>query len=149
MKLTLLQMMKVVAGFAFATAYVLPLVRLVEAKIASWPSMLVVGAIGVPLVFALTAIVLGRNGPAKDWLVRFLYMTSVGVGVSCVGSALAMSLWIWVQHGMPADFDTLAQLAVIGLLLIAFGLMFIWLMRVLVSTRRDITVLFRAGHRAE
>ena len=68
MKLTLLQMMKVVAGFAFATAYILPLERLAEARIATWSTMLVVGAIGVPLVFALLpSFWPGRVPPNLGW----------------------------------------------------------------------------------
>ncbi len=149
MKLTLLQMMKVVAGFAFAFAYVLPLENLAEARIATWTTMLVVGAIGVPLVFALATIVLARNGPAKIWLVRLFCMTSVGVVVSCGGFALAIALSNWVQRSMPADFGTLAQLAVLGLPLIAMGTLFIWLLRGLVSARRDIRALFQADCRSE
>jgi cytochrome bd-type quinol oxidase subunit 2 len=53
MSLTLLQMMKLVAAFAFASAYVLPLVRLAEAGIATWLAMVMVGAIGIPLVLGL------------------------------------------------------------------------------------------------
>ena len=76
MRLTLLQMMKLVVGFAFASAYVLPFVRLAEAGIATWSAMLSVGAIGIPLVFALTTAVLARQGDFKDWLIRLLGMIS-------------------------------------------------------------------------
>ena len=85
----LLQMMKAVVGFALATAYVLPLVRLAEAGIATWTAMLVVGAIGVPLVFALVTTVLGRKGPFKDWLIRVLCTISLGVALGVVVSSFA------------------------------------------------------------
>jgi hypothetical protein len=84
MRMTLLQIMKLVAGCALASAYVLPLVRLVEAGIATWSTMLAVAAIGIPLVFALVTIVLARKGPLKVWLIRVLSMTSVGVALGIV-----------------------------------------------------------------
>src|SRR4051812_49203193 len=79
MRLTLLQMMKLVAAFAFASAYVLPLVRFAEARVATWSAMLIVGAIGIPLVFALSTVVLARKGALKNWLIRVLCLTSIGV----------------------------------------------------------------------
>ena len=125
MRLTLLQTMKLVAGCALASAYVLPLVRLAEAGIASWSAMLVVGAISVPLVFALTTIFLAKKGPFKDWLIRVLSMTSIGIALGFVAHALATNLATWIQRGVPFDLHSLASLAVLGLPVIILGLIFI------------------------
>ncbi len=135
MRLTLLQMMKLVVGCALASAYVLPLVRLAEAGIASWSAMLVVGAISVPLVFALTTIVLARKGPFKDWLIRLLCMSSVGVAFGVMGDALASTLSAWIRRGVPADLRSLASLTLLGVPLIVFGLIFTFLIWGLVFTR--------------
>jgi hypothetical protein len=129
MRLTLLQMMKLVVGCALALAYVLPLVRLAEAGIAPWSAMLAVVAISVPLVFALTTIFLARKGPLKDWLIRLLSMTSVGVALGVVAHALARAVAAWSRRGVPFDLHSLASLAVPGLAVIIFGLIFNRLLR--------------------
>jgi hypothetical protein len=129
MRLTLLQMMKLVVANALASAYALPLVRLAEAGIADWSAMLVVGAIGVPLVFALATVVLARRGPLKDRLIRVLCTTSVGVALGVVAQAFARAASAWIRRGIPADFRSLASLAVLGFPLIVFGLIFRRLLR--------------------
>ena len=120
-------------GFALATAYVLPLVRLAEAGIATWTAMLVVGAIGVPLVFALVTIFLGRTGPLKDWLIRVLCTTSVGVAFGVVVSSFATAAATWIRRGPPSDLRSLAPVAVLGLPVILFGLILTRLLRGTVS----------------
>jgi hypothetical protein len=128
MRLTLLPMMKLVAGFAFASAYVLPFVRLAEAGIATWSAMLSVAAIGIPLVFALTTAVLARPGDFKDWLLRLLGMVSVGValGVSAYGLFTAVS--VWIRRGAPTDPHSLAVMLVLHLPVVALGFLFIVLL---------------------
>jgi hypothetical protein len=133
MRPTLLQMMKLVVGCALASAYVLPLVRLAEAGIATWSAMLVVGAIGVPLVLALVTIVLARTGHVKDWLIRVLFLTSVGVALGVVAHAFATAVATWIRRGVPSDFHSLATLAVLGLPAAIFGLIFARLLRGVVS----------------
>lgn len=133
MRLNLLQMMKVVVGFALATAYVLPFVRLAEAGIATWTAMLVVGAIGVPLVFALVTVVLGRTGDLKDWLIRILCTTSVGVAFGVVVSSFATPAATWIRRDPPSDLRSLAPVAVLGLPVILFGLILTRLLRGTVS----------------
>ncbi len=135
MRLTLLQMMKLVVGCALASAYVLPLVRLADAGIATWSAMLVVGAISVPLVFALVTIVLARKGPLKDWLIRILCMASVGVAFGVTAHALAAAVATWIRRGVPSDLRSLEPLAILGLPVIMFGLIFTRLLRGLVSAR--------------
>jgi hypothetical protein len=129
MRLTLLQMMKLVVGCALALAYILPLVRLAEAGIASWSTVLVVGAISIPLVFALVTIFLARTGPLKDWLIRVLSMSSVGVALGVVAHALATAVATWIRCGVPSDLQSLASLAVLGLTVIMLGLIFTRLLR--------------------
>jgi hypothetical protein len=133
MRLTLLQMMKLVVGCALAMAYVLPLVRLAEAGIATWSAMLVVGAIGTPLVFALVTIVLARKGPLKGWLIRVLSMASVGVAFGVMAHGLATAVATWIRRGVPSDLHSLASLAVLGFASTIFGLIFARLLRGMVS----------------
>lgn len=129
MKLTLLQRMKLVVGCALASAYVLPFVRLAEAGIASWSAMLVVAAIGIPLVLALVTIVLARKGPLKDWLIRVQCMTSVGVALGVEVQAFATAANIWIRRGAPSDLHALASLAFLGLAFIILSLIFTRLLR--------------------
>ncbi len=124
MRLTLLQMMKLVVGFAFASAYVLPLVRLAEEGIATWSAMLIVGAIGIPLVFALSTLVLARKGALKNWLIRILSMTSVGIALGVGAHALVTAVAVWIRRGVPFDPHSLAPMAVLGFLVIVLGLVF-------------------------
>jgi hypothetical protein len=141
MRLTLLQIMKLVVGCALATAYVLPFVRLAEAGIATMSAMLLVGTIAVPLVFALVTIVLARKGPLKDWLVQALCMTSVGVALGSMVLGLATASTIWVRRGMPRDLYSLASLGTVGLPAVVFSIIFALLLRRVVTARR---IAFRA-----
>ena len=129
MRLTLLQMMKLVVACALAMAYVRPLVRLAEAGIATWSAMLVVGAISIPLVFALATIVLARKGPLKDWLIRVLCMASAGVALGVMAHVFATTVATWFRRGMPSDLHFLASLAVLGLPVTILGLIFSRLLR--------------------
>jgi hypothetical protein len=54
MRMTLLQVMNLVVGSAIASACMLPFVRCAEAAIMTWPFVLKMGAIIVPLVFIVT-----------------------------------------------------------------------------------------------
>jgi hypothetical protein len=136
MRLNLLQMMKLVVGCALATAYVLPFVRLAEAGIATLSAMLVVGAIAVPLVFALVTIVLARKGPLKVWLVQVLCMTSVGVALGGMVEGIARASTTWVRRGMPIDLHSLESLIVLVLPAVVFSVIFVLLLRRVVSARR-------------
>jgi hypothetical protein len=135
MRLTLLQMMKLVAAFAFASAYVLPLVRLAEAGVATWSAMLIVGAIGIPLVFALSTVVLARKGALKNWLIRVLCLTSVGVALGVGAHAWVTAVVAWIRRGVPSGPDSLAPLAVLGLPVIVLGLIFTRLLPGVASAR--------------
>jgi hypothetical protein len=145
MRLTLLQMMKLVAAFAFASAYVLPLVRLAEAGTATWSAMLIVGAIGIPLVFALSTIVLARKGVLKNWLIRVLSMTSVGVALGVSAHALVTAVAAWIRRGVPPDPHSLAPMAVFGLPVIVLGLIFTHLLQGVASARCRGTPVDRIG----
>jgi hypothetical protein len=134
-RLTILQMMKLVVGCACASAYVLPLVRLAEAGIAPRSTMIVVGAISVPLVFALVTIALARRGPLKDWLIRVLAMTSVGVALGVVAYAFVTAGTTWFRRGVPSDLQSLATLAGLSLPVIVLCLIFTRLLRSVVSAR--------------
>jgi hypothetical protein len=129
MRLTLLQMMKLVAGFACASAYVLPFVRLAEAGIATWSAMLSVGAIGIPLVFALTTAVLARRGEFKDRLIRLLGATSVGVALGVCAYGLFTAVSVWIRRGAPTDPHSLAVMVVLHLPVVALGFLFLVLLR--------------------
>jgi hypothetical protein len=135
MRLTLLQMMKLVVAFAFASAYVLPLVRLAEAGTATWSAMAIVGAIGIPLVFALSTTILARKGALKDWLIRVLSMTSVVVALGVCAHALVAAVTAWIRRGVPSDPHSLAPMAVLGLPVIVLGLIFTHLLKGVASAR--------------
>jgi hypothetical protein len=138
MRLTLLQMMKLVVGCALATAYVLPFVRLAEDGIASWAAMLSVGAIGVPLVLALTARVLAREGPFREWLILVLGMTSVGVAFGVCAYGWYTAVAAWVGRGSPTDLHSLVVVADLGLPVVVLGFIFIRLLpKVARAWRRD------------
>ena len=146
MRVNLLQIMKLVVGCALASAYFLPFVRLAEAGIATWSAMLLMGAIAVPLVFALVTIVLARKGPLKNWLVQVLCMTSVGVALGSMVEEIAKASTTWVRRGMHFDLHSLASLAVLGLPAVMFSIIFAVLLRRVVSARR---IAFRARARAD
>jgi hypothetical protein len=135
MRLNLLQMMKLVVGCALASAYVLPFVRLAEAGIATWSAMVVVGAIGIPLVLALATIFLAGQGLIKNWLIRVLSLTSVGIALGVVAHAFATGVATWIRRGAPSDLHSLASLAFVGVVVIIIGLIFIRLLREVVSAR--------------
>jgi len=122
-------MMKLVFGCALATAYVLPFVRLAEAGIASWSAMFVVGAVGIPLVFALVTIGLARTGRQKNLLIRVLLTTSAGLSLAVMARAFAFAAADWIRRGVPTDLNSLASLAVLGLLVVVAGLVVTRLMR--------------------
>src|SRR4051812_42071253 len=114
MRMTLLQIMKLVVGCAFALAFALPLVRLAEARIASWPAMLAVGAIGIPLVFALATMILAERGALKYRLTRLLCSISVAVAFGVGVNAFAPAAAAWMRRGSPVDLRSLGILAVLG-----------------------------------
>jgi|GEM_PF-4391008 len=100
MRLTLLQMMKVVVACAFASAYCVPFVRLAEVGLADWQTMLIVIAIGIPLIFVLSTIVLARKGTLKDWMIRVLSMTSVVIALGVCLHWWVSTVFAWIRHGM-------------------------------------------------
>src|SRR4051794_40002850 len=129
MRLTLLQIMKIVVACALASAYVLPFVRLAEAGAASWPAMLTVGAISIPLVFALTVVFLAREGKLKGWLIRIFCATSVGAALGVCSYGWYMAAAAWVRRGVPMDLRTLTVMTVIGLPVLALGVLLFLLVR--------------------
>jgi hypothetical protein len=88
-----------------------------------------VATISVPLVLALVAVLLARQGSLKGWLIRSLLMTSVGAALVVVAHALVAAVSIWVQRGMPSDLRSLASLVVLGIPGSALGLIFGTLLR--------------------
>lgn len=136
MRLTLLQMMKLVLACAFAMAYVLPLIRLAEAGIASWPAMLAVAAVGVPLVFALATILLARDGRLKRLLIRILLLSSVGVALGVETNWFVRALSVWFARGLPLDLRTLSPLVAVGCFEIVLGLVVNRLLRGVMSNAR-------------
>ncbi len=88
--LTLLQMMKLVVFAAVASLCLVPMVRLAEVGAVSWPFAVLMGAVAIPMVLAIVAFPLIKRGPLKDWLIRALLMTSVGV---ILLAAIYLILW--------------------------------------------------------
>jgi hypothetical protein len=123
-KLTLRQMMKLVAFGAVASLCLAPGVRLAEGGAGRWSFVLLVEAVVIPLVLALVAFPLVRKGPLKDWLIRALLIVSVGVAL-----AWAVVLLVWVinfhaSRRVPLDYPFVSGIvAVIIVLGSALGIL--------------------------
>jgi cytochrome bd-type quinol oxidase subunit 2 len=98
-KLTLLQMMKLVVFAAAASLCMAPMARLAEAGVVPWPFVLMGEGVGIPLVLALVAFPLVREGPNKDWLIRALLFTSVCMGLGIAIYPLFFPSSIWSSSG--------------------------------------------------
>jgi hypothetical protein len=140
MRMSLLQLIKIVIGSAFATAYIIPLIRLAEAEVATWPAMIVVAAIGVPLVLALSAILLARRGHFRDALILVLSMTSVGVILTVGIEAFCRAIILWFRRGMPSDIYLMAHLAVLGFPVVVSILILSLLFRKLISRKESLSI---------
>jgi len=106
LKLTLRQSMKLVVFGAVASLILAPMVRLAETGAVTWPFVFLLESMAIPLALALVMFPLVRQGPLKDWLIRALLLTSVGVGL---GAAIYSLVWaskgprslnIWATSGM-------------------------------------------------
>jgi len=116
-KLTLRQMMKLVAFGAVASLCLAPGIRLAEAGAGRWPFVLLLEAVAIPLVLALVAFPLVRKGPLKDWLIRALLTVSVGFAL---GWAVALLAWVVNFHATrrtPVDYPFLSGIGVVILVL--------------------------------
>jgi hypothetical protein len=125
-RLTLRQMMKLVAFGAVASACLAPALRLVEGGVGHWTFFLLMEAVVIPLALALVAFPLVRKGLLKDWLIRALLMCSVGVAL---GWAVAMLVWVvnfTVSRGVPVDYPFLSGIVVV---IFVLGLAFTLLLR--------------------
>lgn len=114
-KLTLRQMMKLVAFGAVASLCLAPGIRL--AGPGGWPFVLLLEAVAVPLVLALVAFPLVRKGPLKDWLVRALLTVSVGFAL---GWAVALLAWVINFHAsrrVPIDYPFVSGIVVVIIVL--------------------------------
>ena len=108
--LTLHQMMKLVIFGAVASMCFAPMWRLTVAGAVSWPRMLLGEAVAIPMVLAIAAIPMIRNGPHKDWLIRSLLLTSVWIALASVIYALnwaavgPSALNVWAGSGATRGF---------------------------------------------
>jgi hypothetical protein len=98
--MTLIQMMKLVIFAAAASMCLAPLVRLAEAGVVEWSWVILGEAVGIPVVLALVAFPLVRRGPYKDWLIRTLLLTSVGIALGFAVFSLIWGGMIWSGTGL-------------------------------------------------
>jgi hypothetical protein len=84
LRMTMLQMFKLVLFAALASLCLAPASRLVEAGVGTWPGFLVMEGVVIPLVLAIAAFPLVRKGPFKEWMIQALLMLSLAV---CLGVA--------------------------------------------------------------
>jgi hypothetical protein len=123
---TVRQMMKLVVFAAVASLCLVPVVRWAEIGAVSWPFAALMEAVSIPMVLAITAFPLVERGPLKDWLIRALLLTSVGV---ILGAAIYSMVWgavgpqslnLWARAtGMTVGFLR----AVIVVLGVPFGIL--------------------------
>jgi hypothetical protein len=116
-------MMKLVVFGALASMCLAPMWRLAEAGVVTWPLMLLVEAVAIPMVLAVAAFPLVRKGPRKDWLIRALLVTSLGIGLLAAIYSLAWasvgppSLNVWASSGATVGFVWYI-IVLLGLLLV-------------------------------
>ena len=87
---TVRQMMKLVVFAAVASLCLVPVVRRAEIGAVSWPFAVLMEAVAIPMVLAIVAFPLVKRGPLKDWVIRALLLTSVGV---ILGAAIYSMVW--------------------------------------------------------
>jgi hypothetical protein len=130
---TVRQMMKLVVFAAVASLCLVPMVRLAEMGAVSWPFAVLLEAVAIPLVLALLAFPMVKRGPLKDWLIRALLLTSVGV---ILGAAIYSLVWasvgppslnLWAGSGMTVEF--------VWQVIFVLGIPFILLLRELMPGR--------------
>lgn len=97
-RLTLVQLMKMVIFCAVASACVAPMFHLWRVGIARASAVVVFEAFLVPLVLAGLSFILVRRGPWKDDLIACLLLCSVSV-------ALGFAVWLLVCYTIPAYSD--------------------------------------------
>jgi hypothetical protein len=124
---TVRQMMKLVVFAAVASLCLVPVVRWAEIGAVSWPFAVLMEAVAIPMVLAIVAFPMVRSGPLKDWLIRALLMTSVGVILAaaiyslCWGAVGPQSLNLWAgSTGMTVGF--LREVIVV----LAFPFILLW-----------------------
>ena len=108
---TVRQMMKLVVFAAVASLCLVPMVHWAEIDAVSWPFVVLMEAVTIPMVLALVAFPLVKKGPLKDWLIRALLLTSVGVILGAASYSLfwgavgPQSLNLWARStGMTVGF---------------------------------------------
>ncbi len=132
--LTLRQMMKLVVFAAVASLCLAPMVRWAEVGAVSWPFAILMAAVAIPLVLAIAAFPMVKPGPLKDWLIRALLMTSLGVILGAAiyslfcASVGPQSLNLWARStGITVGF--------LWVVIVILGVPFILLLKELVPGR--------------
>jgi hypothetical protein len=125
--LTLRQMMKLVVFGAVASMCLAPMWRLADAGVVTWPQMLLGEAVAIPTVLAVVAFPIVRKGPRRDWLIRALLATSLGIGLLSTIYAL-----FWASVGPPSLNLWAGSGATVGFfraVIVIFGFLFALLLR--------------------
>jgi hypothetical protein len=117
LSLSLTQTMKLVLFAAVASGSVAPMAHLKEAGVLhSWTAVVVWGGMAAPLACALTAFVVIRRGPSKDWLIRAFLLASV---VFALGYAIyfeTLAAYLATRGKWLYDFSFIETAGVIALL---------------------------------
>ncbi len=128
-------MMKLVIFGAVASMCLAPMWRLAEIGAVSWPFAVLMEAVAIPLVLAVVAFPMVRKGPHKDWLVRALLMTSLGIGLgaaiySCSGPQ---------QDRLPSTSGPVPARpwGLFGAIIVVLGVLFVILLRQFVPDRNS------------
>lgn len=98
-RLTLGQTMKLVVAAAFVSLCLTPIMRLALAGAVPWDFSLLGAAVAVPLLCAIAAFPLAREGRAKDRLIRLLLLVSVCAGLAAAAYPLIFPSTIWARTG--------------------------------------------------
>jgi hypothetical protein len=99
LRLSLLQMMKLVMAAAFVSLCLTPVTRLALAGVVPWDFLLMGAAVAVPLCAAIAAFPLVRPGPGKDRLIRTLLFSSVCAALVVAIYPLILPSTLWVRTG--------------------------------------------------
>lgn len=101
MRLTLSQIMKIVVGFALASACIVPLARGSEVGVIPWPVTFVVGAIVTPLAFALATMLLARRDSLRTCQVWAYCLAASAVALGIAIYAFGNAISVWANNGTP------------------------------------------------
>jgi len=106
-------MMKIVVFAAVASACIAAGVEYAAIFPRDWWSVLMTEGIAIPLLLAVTAFPLVRQGPQKDWLIRLLLTVSIATALYDGFDYHVRAIWVLTKGQHFYKFDWIESLATV------------------------------------